>query len=174
MASSSLIPSRKPRGEICWWIHPRSMVVLQCLFSVLMRNQARHLQKLQFYCMGMYFVSVNNINKVLQFHIPLCSVFLLQLFLVRTPRCPRSVDYFVVQDITKALHNANKGPRKNKDMDKFIGKVNLPYILGTTDKIPHILKRNNIMATFKPLNTIHNYLILLKITLTISDRRVFI
>ena len=39
-------------------------------------------------------------------------------------------------------------------MDDYVGKVHLPYILGTTDKISHILKKNNIKTTFKPLNTI--------------------
>ena len=43
-------------------------------------------------------------------------------------------------------------------MDNIIGKVNLPYILGTTDKISHILKNNGIVTTFKPLNTIRNCL----------------
>lgn len=55
----------------------------------------------------------------------------------------------------KAIKNANKETcHKNIDKNDFVGKVNLPYILGTIDKIAHILKKNNILTTFKPLNTI--------------------
>lgn len=39
-------------------------------------------------------------------------------------------------------------------MDEYAGKVNLPYILGTTDKISHILRKNNIRTTFEPMSTI--------------------
>ena len=39
-----------------------------------------------------------------------------------------------------------------------ISKVHLPFIQGTTGKITHILRRNNVSATFKPLCTIRNSL----------------
>ena len=38
--------------------------------------------------------------------------------------------------------------------DDHISNVSLPFIQGTTYNISHVLKRNNIAATFKPLNTI--------------------
>lgn len=47
-------------------------------------------------------------------------------------------------------------------MDDYARKVCLPYIIGTTDKISHILKKNNIKTTFKPMNTINRCLKLVK------------
>ena len=38
--------------------------------------------------------------------------------------------------------------------DDYAGTVHLPYILGTTDKIAHTLRKNKIKTTFKPLKTI--------------------
>lgn len=58
----------------------------------------------------------------------------------------------------RAIEKAYTGPNKNKNFDNIKGKVNLPYILGTTDKISSILKNNGILTTFKPLNTIRNCL----------------
>lgn len=55
----------------------------------------------------------------------------------------------------KAFHNANEGTNhKSKILDNFVGEMNLPYVLGTTEKIAQILKRNNFRNTFKLLNTI--------------------
>lgn len=50
----------------------------------------------------------------------------------------------------------------HKKIDNIVGRVNLPYILGTTDKISRILKKNNILTNFKPLNTIRSCLNLVK------------
>lgn len=36
----------------------------------------------------------------------------------------------------KAINKAKTRPNKNKNFDNIIGNVNLPYILGTTDKSP--------------------------------------
>jgi hypothetical protein len=43
-----------------------------------------------------------------------------------------------------------------------VSKVFLPYIQGTTYKLARILKKKNIGATFKPINTIRNSLRLVK------------
>jgi len=53
----------------------------------------------------------------------------------------------------KAFKNA-ENPKNKQPMDDCVGKVHLPYILGTTNKIAYILKKNNIKTTFKPMNTI--------------------
>lgn len=48
----------------------------------------------------------------------------------------------------------NKGPPIKKSHYEYSLNVLLPFIHGTTDKIARVLKRNNVFATFKPLNTI--------------------
>ena len=53
----------------------------------------------------------------------------------------------------KAFKKA-ENTKKKQPIDYCAGKVHLPYILGTTDKISYILKKNNIKTTFKPMNTI--------------------
>lgn len=62
----------------------------------------------------------------------------------------------------KAINRTNTRLNKYKNFDNINGKVNLPYILGTTNKISRILKNNGILTTLKPLNTIRNYLNLVK------------
>jgi len=51
-----------------------------------------------------------------------------------------------------------ENPRNKQHMDDYPSKVRLRYILGTTDKILHILKKTNIKTTFKPMNTINRCL----------------
>jgi hypothetical protein len=58
----------------------------------------------------------------------------------------------------KAFQNATKTPRNKEQTNNEVSKVYLPYIQGTTDKLAKILKKKNIGATFKPLNTIRNSL----------------
>ena len=43
-----------------------------------------------------------------------------------------------------------------------VGKVHLPFIQGTTDKIARILRKHKISSFFKPLNTIRSSLKLVK------------
>ncbi len=58
----------------------------------------------------------------------------------------------------KAFLKAHKEPSIHKDpKDRVIG-VHLPYIQGTIDKIARILKKHNVPATFRPLNTIRGSL----------------
>jgi hypothetical protein len=60
--------------------------------------------------------------------------------------------------VLKAFQNATKTPRNKEQTNNDMSKVYLPYIQGTTDKLARILKKKNIGATFKPLNTIRNSL----------------
>jgi hypothetical protein len=60
--------------------------------------------------------------------------------------------------VMKAFQNATKTPRNKEQTNNEVSKVYLPYIQGTTDKLAKILKKKNIGATFKPLNTIRNSL----------------
>jgi hypothetical protein len=60
--------------------------------------------------------------------------------------------------VMKAFQNATKTPRNKEQTNNDVSKVYLPYIQGTTDKLARILKKKNIGATFKPLNTIRNSL----------------
>lgn len=53
----------------------------------------------------------------------------------------------------KAFKKA-ENPKNKQPMDECAGKVHLPYILGNTDKISYILKKNIINTTFKPMSTI--------------------
>lgn len=55
--------------------------------------------------------------------------------------------------VIKAFKNVEN--LKNKQpLDDHLANVHLPYILGTTDKIAHIFKKNKIRTTFRPMNTI--------------------
>ena len=58
----------------------------------------------------------------------------------------------------KAFQKVHKGMSGKSTQVDPISKVYRPFIQGTTDKISHILKRNNISASFKPLCTIRNSL----------------
>ena len=58
----------------------------------------------------------------------------------------------------KAFQNATKTPRSKEQTNNDVSRVYLPYIQGTTDKLVRILKKKNVGATFKPLNTIRNSL----------------
>ena len=58
----------------------------------------------------------------------------------------------------KAFMNASKGPRLNKISGDAVGKVHLPFIQGTTDRIARILRKHNISSSFKPLNSIRGSL----------------
>lgn len=51
-----------------------------------------------------------------------------------------------------------ENPMNKHHRDDYTGTVHLPYIRGTTDKISHILRKNNIKTTFKPLKTINRCL----------------
>jgi hypothetical protein len=64
--------------------------------------------------------------------------------------------------VTKDFQNATKTPRNKEQTNNDVSKVYLPYIQGTTNKLARILKKKNIGATFKPLNTIRNSLRLVK------------
>ena len=55
--------------------------------------------------------------------------------------------------VINAFKNS-KNPKSKQPLDDHLGKVYLPYILGTTDKIAHILKKNKIRTTYRPMNTI--------------------
>ena len=58
----------------------------------------------------------------------------------------------------KAFQKAYKGlSGKYTRMDP-ICKVHIPFIQGTTNKISHVLRRDNISTSFKPLCTIRNSL----------------
>ena len=56
----------------------------------------------------------------------------------------------------KAFKKA-ENPKNKQPMEDCAGKVHLPYILGTIDKISYILKKN-IKTSFKPMNTINRCL----------------
>jgi hypothetical protein len=60
--------------------------------------------------------------------------------------------------VFRAFQNASKRPRSKAQTNNDVSKVFLPYIQGTTDKLARILKKKNIGATFKPINTIRNSL----------------
>jgi hypothetical protein len=60
--------------------------------------------------------------------------------------------------VLRAFQNASKRPRSKTQTNNDVSKVFLPYIQGTTDKLARILKKKNIGATFKPINTIRNSL----------------
>eukprot|EP00253_Pinus_taeda_P030797 PITA_30797 len=54
----------------------------------------------------------------------------------------------------RAFLKAKKEPSTRRDpKDRAMG-VNLPYIQGTTDRIARILRKYDVLATFRPLNTI--------------------
>lgn len=58
----------------------------------------------------------------------------------------------------RAFEKGIKGPKQNKDSIDFVNYVYIPFILGTSNKIAHIIKKNNLNTTFKPLNAIHSSL----------------
>ena len=43
---------------------------------------------------------------------------------------------------------------RKKLKDDVVGRVHLPFIQGTTDKIARILRKHKISSSFNPLNTI--------------------
>jgi len=56
-----------------------------------------------------------------------------------------------------------------------IPRVHLPFFQGTTDKIARILKKHNVHMTFRPFNTIHKSLRLVKDPIDPRDmKRVYI
>ena len=48
----------------------------------------------------------------------------------------------------KAFMNASRGPNQKELKDDFIGRVDFPFIQGTTDKIAQILRKHNISSSF--------------------------
>ena len=58
----------------------------------------------------------------------------------------------------KAFLKARKEPSTRKVPKDHVLGVNLPYIQGTTDRIARILRRYDVSATFRPLNTIRGSL----------------
>lgn len=58
----------------------------------------------------------------------------------------------------KAFLKDSKNSLTKREPKERIPGVNLPYVQGTTDKITRILKKHNVLATFRPLNTIRRSL----------------
>lgn len=61
-------------------------------------------------------------------------------------------------NVIKAFHKARQGPRPQRDIVDHILKVQLPYVQGIIDRIACILRKNQVYACFKPLNTIQGML----------------
>lgn len=51
-----------------------------------------------------------------------------------------------------------KGLKIRKELGESVSSVQLPFILGTANKIAQILRKHDVSSTFRPLNTIHNSL----------------
>ena len=58
----------------------------------------------------------------------------------------------------KAFFKAKKEPPIHRDPNDRVLGVNLPYIQGTTNRIARILRKFDVPATFRPLNTIRSSL----------------
>eukprot|EP00253_Pinus_taeda_P003009 PITA_03009 len=71
----------------------------------------------------------------------------------------------------KAFLKAHKEPSIQKDPKDRVMGVHLPYIQGTTDKISKILKKHNVLATFRPLNTIRGSLRYVKYPIDPKDMK---
>ena len=59
---------------------------------------------------------------------------------------------------SRAFQRSSKEARVKLAHDDLISNVLFPFIQGTIDNIAHVLKRNKMYASFKPLNTIRNSL----------------
>ena len=71
----------------------------------------------------------------------------------------------------KAFQKAYKGLSGKIACMNPISKVNLPFIQGTTDRIAHVLRRNNVSTSFKPLCTIRNSLGFVKDPVDPKDKK---
>jgi len=58
----------------------------------------------------------------------------------------------------KAFLKAKKEPSIRRDPNDRVMGVNLPYIQGATNRTARILRKFDVPATFRPLNTIHSSL----------------
>jgi len=73
------------------------------------------------------------------------------------PKVFENNSYSKTQNL-EAFQRSCKESRVNPAHDDHISKVQLSFIQGTADRTAHILKKNRVYASFKPLNTIRNYL----------------